>query len=122
VRILHWTTAAVLGFLAGSLLVHEIHGGGRARGAIAVGVVEVAGALLFVLPATVMIGGALLLLTLVVAAAVHGAMGEAPPVAFFVYAAAIWTVLREHRSAEASGTRTVSSPPTGEFIPGRGRK
>jgi len=101
VRVLHWTTAAVLGFLAGSLLVHEIHGGGRARGAIAVGVVEIAGALLFVVPATVRIGGALLLLTLVAAAAVHGAMGQAPPAAFLVYAAAIWTVLRERSRSPA---------------------
>ena len=101
VRLLHWTTAAVLGFLATSLLVHEIHGGGRARGAIAVGVVEVAGALLFVVPATVRIGGAVLLLTLIVAAVVHGAMGQAPPAAFLVYAAAIWTVLREHRRSPA---------------------
>jgi len=100
-RILHWTTAAVLGLLAGSLLVHEIHGGGRARGAIAVGVVEVAGALLFVVPATVRIGGVLLLLSLMTAAAVHGAMGQAPPAAFLVYAAAIWTVLRERSRGSA---------------------
>jgi len=101
-RVLHWTVSAVLGFLAGSLLVHEIHGGGRARGTIAVGIAEVAGALLFVVPATVRIGGALLLLTLAIAAVVHGAMGQAPPAAFLVYAAAIWTVLREHRASQSA--------------------
>ena len=98
IRLLHWTTAAALGFAAGSVLAHQIHGGSRkALVAMAVGAAEVVGALLFVVPATLRIGGALLLLTLVTASAVHGAMGEAPPVAFLFYAAAIWTVLREHQ-------------------------
>jgi len=94
IRLLHWTTAAALGFAAGSVLAHQIHGGSR-KALVAMAVVV--GALLFVVPATLRIGGALLLLTLVTASAVHGAMGEAPPVAFLVYAAAIWTVLREHQ-------------------------
>ena len=97
-RLLHWTTAAVLG-IAASLLAHDIHGAGRrahAPVAIAVGTAELLGAVLFVVPATVRIGGALPLLTLVAAAAVHGAMGEAPPLAYLVYAAAVWTVAREY--------------------------
>jgi hypothetical protein len=100
-RLLHWTTAAALGLAAASLLARQIHGGGRRPHlAIAVGAAEVAGALLFVVPATVRTGGAILLLTLVVAAAMHGAMGESPPVAFLVYGAAIWTVVRAHRLAK----------------------
>jgi hypothetical protein len=64
---------------------------------------ELLGALLFFVPQKRSLGGYLLLASLGLAMVLHVAMGEWPPPAFLVYAAAIWVVIRGDRSAAPGG-------------------
>jgi hypothetical protein len=94
---LRWSIALVLGFGAAALLVHHDHAGIEPAVAIALAVVELAFAVLFAIPRTTRPGGFGLLAVLAAAAVVHIAIGQPPPIAFVVYAAAIWVVIKEKR-------------------------
>jgi hypothetical protein len=61
---------------------------------IAVGAAEAVGAILVQPPRTRVAGAALLVLSLLVAAALHVMSGEPPPMAFLVYVAAIAVVTK----------------------------
>jgi hypothetical protein len=71
----------------------------------ALGTVEAVGALLFLLPKTLRVGAALLLLTIGTAAAIHAAAGELR-IDLFIYAAAVWFV-----AAHAAGQAPVRARP-----------
>src|SRR5512142_1105755 len=96
--VLRWSLALALG-IGACVFVLSIargaHVGVHAPVALGMGVAELLAAALLVVPRTRQLGGALLLATLVVAAVLHLLMGQAPPVAFLVYAAALWVVIRE---------------------------
>src|SRR5262245_45830714 len=95
--ILRWSIAVVLGFGAAVSLVHHDHAGVVPAVAITLAVAELAFAALFAIPKTAFVGGVGLLAVLVASAIVHVAAGQTPPIAFVVYAAAIWTVIRTQR-------------------------
>ena len=84
--LLRWALAGVLG--AGAVMIlrsgEVVH--------VAIGVAELVGALLLLVPRTRRLGGYTLLAVLAVAAAIHG-----PPLAFIVYAAAIVVAMRRTR-------------------------
>jgi len=85
--------------LRGSLAL--VLGAGGPAVLIGLGVCELAAAALFAVPRTTRAGGFALLGVLVAAVALHAAAGDAPPVSFAVYAAAIWAVMADHRRAAA---------------------
>src|SRR5262249_10200910 len=95
--ILRWSIAVVLGLSAAVLLVHHDHAGVVPAVAIALAAVELGFAALFAIPKTTTVGGVGLLRVLVPAAIRPRPVGQTPPIAFVVYAAAIWTVLRARR-------------------------
>jgi hypothetical protein len=66
-------------------------------------VVEIAAALLFLIPATVRVGGWLLLGVFVIAIALHLLHGEWGFGALLVYTTAVWVVLAERGDAPSSG-------------------
>ena len=61
---------------------------------------EVAGALLFLIPRTVVIGGSMLIAIFVFAALIHLAHGQFGVGALVIYIAAVITVLSHHRQLE----------------------
>ena len=66
--------------------------------ALAVGAVEAIGALLFLVPRTLRVGAALLLLTIVTAAAIHGVAGHWR-IDLLIYAAGVWLVATHQAGA-----------------------
>ncbi|HKW51011.1 MAG TPA: hypothetical protein VJQ53_04690 [Candidatus Eisenbacteria bacterium] len=68
--------------------------------AVALGTVEAIGAVLFLLPWTLRVGAALLLLTICIAAAVH-TVGGHWRIDLLIYAAGVWLV-STHRAAPAT--------------------
>ena len=110
IRILHWTVGLVV--LAESCLLafeaKRIHGFARTglphwvRPALAWP--EIAGAILFLIPATSIVGARLLLCVFFVAVLVHLAHGQPDIGALLVYAAAVWAVDSE-RNRTARATR-----------------
>jgi hypothetical protein len=100
--VLRGSLALVLGAGAAVLVVSCLRGE-RPAGLAVLGVAELIAAALFVLPRAIRAGGFALLAVLAVAAGLHAASGEPPPISFAVYAAAIWAVMTERkRSAVAS--------------------
>src|ERR1041385_8242800 len=95
--IVRWSIAAVLGFGAAALLLHHDRAGIEPALAIALAVAELAGGVLFATPRPTRLGGYVLLGALAAAAVIHVAIGQPPPIAFVVYAAAIWVVMKEKR-------------------------
>ena len=96
--LLRWSLALVLGAGAAVLVVSCLRGESPA-GLAVLGIAEVLAAALFVVPRAVRPGGFALLAVLAVAAALHAASGEPPPISFAVYAAAIWAVMTERKRA-----------------------
>ena len=72
-------------------------------------------------PRTIRIGGFALLGVLVVAAALHLAMGDAPPVSFAVYAAAIWVVRAVVRLRPGTAYAKEVSPDAAPDVENMGR-
>lgn len=66
-------------------------------------VVEIAGALLFLVPATARAGGALLLGVFAIAIALHALHGEWGFGALVVYATAVWVLLTERGDVPSTG-------------------
>jgi hypothetical protein len=95
---LRWALAGVLGAGGGALAVSCLQTG-RPAVLLVLGAAELVAAALFVVPRTLRAGGFALLAVLAVAAVLHAATGEAPPLAFVVYAAGIWAVMAERRRA-----------------------
>jgi len=91
-HVLRWSLALVLGAGGAGLLVSLAHAG-HPGGLAVLGAAELGAAVLFVVPRTVRAGGVALLGVLGVAVVLHAVVGEAPPVSFVVYAAAIWVVV-----------------------------
>ena len=88
---LRWSLAIVLAIGAARLLVAIAtagHPGVALPMGIAVGAAELAGAVLLLVPASRRAGGTVLLAVLAIAALLHAHAGEAPPLAFAVYATA----------------------------------
>ena len=83
-----------VGLLAGSVgtLMHAIHQGHWHLHVGLVAGIEAAGALLFLIPRTMRIGGGLLLLTLVGAVALHALQHEWR-FDLLIYAAGVWLVM-----------------------------
>jgi hypothetical protein len=100
---LRWSVVIVLGGGAALLLLHG-HPALPAWLGAALAAVELAGAVLFAVPATVPVGAAALIAALVAAAAIHIALGQPPPPAYAVHAAAIWVVVARRAGARAGGT------------------
>lgn len=94
--LLRWSIAGVLGAGGAILAVSSLHAG-RSAVLILLGAAELVAAALFVIPRTLRAGGFALLAVLAAAAALHAATGDAPPLSFVVYAAAIWAVMTEYR-------------------------
>src|SRR5438552_17599762 len=96
VRILQWSLAVVLA-LGALLLLLDVAGGASVHIAppiaAALGVAELAAAVLFAVPATRRVGAVALWVLLAAAVVVHALHRQAPPPAFVVYAAAIWVVM-----------------------------
>jgi DoxX-like protein len=102
ITLLRWSLALVLGSGAALLLISLVHGGHPGIPsplAAAVGLAELAGAILFVAPRTTTLGAIGLVASLAAAAIVHVAVGDAPPPAFLVYAAGIAVIVRTSRGA-----------------------
>lgn len=98
--LLRGSLSLVLGAQAAVLLVSIAHGGAAHGHAglplavpIALGGAELVAALLFLVPRTARVGGALLIAVLAAAAVAELALGQPPPPSFVVYAAAIATVM-----------------------------
>jgi hypothetical protein len=94
--LLRWSVALVLGSQAGALIISIVRGehiDAPIAAALALGVVELVAAVVFLVPRAVAVGGVALLATLVAAAIVHLVLGKAPPASFAVYAAALWVVI-----------------------------
>src|SRR5262245_58188738 len=102
--LLRWSLAVVLSSGAALLLLSLAHGhpGVPPPLLAAVGVLELGGAILFVVPRTTNLGAAGLVASLAAAAVVHLAIGDAPPPAFLVYAAGIAVIVRAPRTEVAS--------------------
>jgi hypothetical protein len=97
VVLLRWSLALVLGGSAALLLVSLARGehvGVHAPLALAIGGAEVLAAVMLLIPRTIRVGGGLLLIVLVCAAALHMLAGKPPPLAFAIYIPAIWVVMR----------------------------
>jgi hypothetical protein len=95
--ILRWSLSVVLGGGAALLLLHGGHAGVPAAVAMAIAIVELLGAVLFLFPATQRPGAFALLGSLAAAAAAHAVIGEIPPPSFIVFVAAIVVVMRSAR-------------------------
>ncbi len=89
---LRWALAAVLGTGAAMLLAAS--GGAHGAVGVAIAAAELAGAVLLVVRRTRAIGAAILLVVLAGACMIHALVGEAPPLAFAVYAVALIVVAR----------------------------
>jgi hypothetical protein len=85
---LRWALAMCLGGQALVLAVRVLMHHGQPV-LLCLGLLETAGAALLLVPATRRVGAPLLLASLAIAAALHLASREAPPVAFLVYVPAI---------------------------------
>src|SRR5678815_2461802 len=96
--LLRWSIAGVLG-AGGAILAVSTLQTGRSAALIVLGGAELLAAALFIIPRTLRAGGFALLAVLAAAAALHAAIGDAPPLSFVVYAAAIWAVMTEYRRA-----------------------
>lgn len=94
ITLLRWSLVAVLGIGAGALLVTR-----PAPPAVALGVAELVGAALLVVPRTRVVGAVLLFAVLAAAAVLHAVLGQVPPIAFVVYAAALAVVMRREAVA-----------------------
>lgn len=94
-----WQSVVTLlaGFHAGSWHAHIA---AVVRG---LAVVEVAAALLFLIPATARVGGWLLLCVFAIAIALHALHGEWGFGALVVYATAVWVILSERADTPSSG-------------------
>jgi hypothetical protein len=107
-RLLQWALAAVLGLQGLAFALRPAAGADQAVPAalrVGLGLLEAAGALLFLLPRTVLAGGVALALSLVLAAGVHLALDLRPPLAFLVDLAAIAAVVESRRAARAEARR-----------------
>lgn len=97
---LRWSLALVLGAGAASLLLAIAtagHGGVGAVVGTVLGVAELVAVVLLLWRATRRAGGVLVLAVLAAAALVHAHAGQAPPLAFVVYAVATLVVVQpEH--------------------------
>ncbi len=91
--ILWLSVRTVIGALHSEAGHHDPH-------ALALGAVEGIGALLFLLPWTLRVGAALLLLTIVTAAVIHGLAGQWR-VDLLIYAAGVWLVAARRGGAAA---------------------
>jgi uncharacterized membrane protein YphA (DoxX/SURF4 family) len=97
ITLLRWSIALVLGHGAVGLLTSLAHGGHPGLppwAALVLGGAELAAAIGLVFPRATRPAGLVLIGTLAVAAAIHIALGAAPPASFLVYGAAIWVVIR----------------------------
>lgn len=98
--LLRWSLAAVLGVQALSLLFeHAV----RPLIAVTLAAVELAAVVLFLVPRTLIFGAILLILVLASAAVVHLSIGQRAPLAYLVYAAAIWVVVQDARRVPRAG-------------------
>ncbi len=105
--LLLWSLSLVLGGQALLVLLHSLlgrstHGPPMALLVVTAGA-ELLGALLLFVPQKRSLGGYLLLASLGLAMVLHVAMGEWPPAAYLVYAAAIRVVIRGDRSPAPRG-------------------
>jgi len=91
--ILWLSVRTVLGALQPGAGHHDLH-------AVILGTVEAIGALLFLLPWTLRVGAALLLLTIAVVAVVHASAGHWR-IDLLIYAAGVWLVATHRAQAVA---------------------
>jgi hypothetical protein len=80
------------------------HGGVHPMIATTLGVVELLGAVLFLIPPTLRFGAWLLAASLVGATLLHLHGGQAPSPVFLVYAAGVWAVASEARGPKGAPT------------------
>ena len=104
--VLRWVLAGVLGAQGLAFALHRAAEEDAAVPAalrVSLGFLEVAGAVLFVVPRTATAGAVALAASLAVAAGVHVALGTRPPLAYLVYLAAIPAALEARRAAARGG-------------------
>ena len=107
-RALQSVLAGVLGAQGLAFALHQAAASEAAVPAalrVSLGLLEAAGAVLFVVPRTATAGGVILATSVALAAAVHLALGAKPPLAYLVYLAAIAAVLDARRAAPRDGAR-----------------
>jgi hypothetical protein len=107
IRLLQWALAGVLGLQGLALAFHDAAVDAEVPAAlrVALGLAEAGGALLFLLPRTVVAGGWVLAAALATAAGVHLGLGLAPPLAYVVYLAAIAAVGAGRHAVAQEGAR-----------------
>ena len=92
--VLRWTLALVLGFLAGGVVLHSLHGPHFDPIHLIIGLLELIGCVLLAFGKT-RVGAILVGVALVGASAFYLHRGQAPPAPFFIYAAALYAVSTE---------------------------
>ena len=105
-RVLHWTVAGVLGLQGLALALLSATGADAAVPAalrVGLGLGEAGGAILFLIPRSVVAGGWALAASLAVAAGIHLSLGRPPPISSLVNLAAIAAVGAAPRTAARRG-------------------
>ena len=103
--ILHWTVAVIVGIesalfaFSSSTARHLSHIGLPTWIGLAIGVIELLAALLFLVPASKRVGGYGLLVIFAVAIMLHLMHGEYNVGPLVIYAVAVWAVLAEARNS-----------------------